>query len=133
MTDPEHNMAHDPVVCLQRLRRQIRRSLEISGRLHGGDDHDACDEKMVTLVCFRIAKLATDPSGLTLITNELAMTDEQLSRLQAVPLTQCSRADRMRASEGCLAATAEGFSEEITVVQQHLRPEEVPPLAHVPH
>jgi hypothetical protein len=87
---------------------------------------------MISLVCYCIAKLATDPSGLSLFTAELAMTDEQLSRLQAVPLTQCSRADRIRAWEGCLAATAEGFAEEIAVVQQHLRPEEVPPLACIP-
>jgi len=63
---------------------------------------------------------------------DLAMTDAQLSRLQAVPLAQCSRAERMRVWEACLAATADECSEEITVVQQHLRPEEVPPLARTP-
>ena len=83
------------------------------------------------LVCFCIAKLATDPSGLSLIMNELAMSDEQLSRLQVVPLTQYST-DRMQGWETCLAGTAEAFSKEITVVQQHLRPEEVLPLPRIP-
>jgi hypothetical protein len=35
--------------------------------------------------------------------------------------------------EAYFTTTAEGFAEEITIVQQHLSPEEVPPLAHVPH
>jgi len=83
-------------------------------------------------VCFCIAKIATDPSGLSIITNERAMSDEQLSRLQVMVLTQCSRAERMRRWEAYLAATVEGFTEEIAVVRQHLRPEEVPPLARLP-
>jgi hypothetical protein len=132
MACTDHSMEHDPVSCRQRLRNHVRRRLEISGWLNGGDDGHHADEKMVCLVCYGIAKLATDPSGLSLITNELAMSDEQLSRLQAVPLTQCSRAERMRRWEAYLAGTAEAFSEEITVVQQHLRPEEVPPLPRIP-
>jgi len=67
------------------------------------------DEKMVCIVCDCIEKLATDPSGFSLITNELAMSDEQLSGLQAVPLTQFSRAERMQVWESCLAATAGGM------------------------
>ena len=62
---------------------------------------------------------------------KLAMSDKQLSRLQAVPLTPCSRAEPMRAWEACLTGTAEAFFEEITVVQQHFRPEEVPSLARI--
>jgi hypothetical protein len=128
-----HNRAeHDSIACLQRLRNHVRRRLEISGGLQGGDEHRERDEQMISRVCYGIAKLATDPSGLSLITAELAMTDAQLSRLQAVPLMQCSRAKRMRVWESCLAATAEECSEEIAVVQQHLRPEEVTPLALVP-
>ena len=72
------------------------------------------------LVCFCIAKLATDPSGLSLIMNELAMSDEQLSRLQVVPLTQYST-DRMQGWETCLAGTAEAFSKEITAASTHQR------------
>jgi hypothetical protein len=125
-------MNHDPVLCLQQLWTHVRRRLEISGWLQGGDDHLEDDEQLVRYVCYCIANLATDPSGLSLFTAEVAMSDEQLSRLQAVPLTQCSRADRVRAWEGCLAAAAELFPEEITLVQEHLRPQEAPPQARVP-
>jgi hypothetical protein len=83
-------------------------------------------------ICYGIAQLATDPSGLSLVTHELAMSDEQSSHLQAVPLTPCSRAEREWVWQRCFAATAEAFSEEITLVQQHLRPEEMPPLARIP-
>jgi hypothetical protein len=133
MTCTDNSLAHDPVACLQRLRNHVRRRLEISGGLHGGDEHRERDEQMISRVCYCIAKLATDPSGLSVFTAELAMSDEQLSGLQAVPLTQCSRAEQMRVWESCLAATADECSEKITVVRQHLSPEEVPPLAHVPH
>jgi hypothetical protein len=132
MVDTDHPMAHDPVPCLQRLREVVRRRLERSGCLWGGDEHRASDEKMLQYICFVIAKLATDPSGLSLVMNEVAMSDEQLSRLQAVPLTQCSRAERVRVWEGCLAVTADFFPEEIRVVQQHLGPGGVPPLARIP-
>jgi hypothetical protein len=127
-----HGKEHDPVACMRRLRNHVRRRLEISGGLQGGDEHRERDEQMISRVCYCIAKLATDPSGLSVFTAELAVTDEQVSRLQAVPLTPCSRAKRMRVWESCLAATADECSEEIAVVQQHLRPEEVPPLALVP-
>ena len=87
---------HDSVACLQRLRNHVWRRLEMSGGLHGGDEYRGRDEQMVDLVCYGIAKLATDPCGHSLFTAELAITDEQLSRLQTVPLTQCLRAERMR-------------------------------------
>jgi hypothetical protein len=62
--------------------------VEISGWLSRGDEPDARDDKMGSLVCFCIAKLSTDPSGLSLITNEVAMADEQLVHLQTVPLAR---------------------------------------------
>jgi hypothetical protein len=55
--------------------------MEISGGLQGGDEYCGRDGQMISLVYYCIAKLATDPSGLSLITAELAMTNEQLSRL----------------------------------------------------
>jgi hypothetical protein len=125
-------MSHDPAVCLMRWRAMVRRRLELSGVLNGGDDHHDADEWTVSHACYGIATLAADPSGLSLVMHELALSDEQLSRLQAVPLTQCSRADRWRVWESPLAATAEAFAEGITVVQDHLRPEEMPPLPCIP-
>jgi hypothetical protein len=112
----DNGMEHDRVACLRRLRSHVRRRLESSGCLPGGEEHPECDEQLVCLTCYGIAKLATDPYGLLLITTEVARSDEQLSRLQGVPLTQGSRAERMRRWETCLAGTAEGFAAEITVV-----------------
>jgi hypothetical protein len=89
------------------------------------------DQKMACFVCYCIAKLVIDPSGLFLVATELVMSDEQLSHLLAVPLPQGSRAERMRAWEGCFAVTSEACSEEVMVVQQHLRSEEVLPLARI--
>ena len=47
--------------------------------------------RMLSPVCVCIAKFTTDPPGFPIITNERAMVDEQLSRLQVMVLTQCSR------------------------------------------
>jgi hypothetical protein len=47
-------------------------------------------------------------------------------------LTPSTRAERMQAWETAFACMAEAFATEISIIRQHLRPEEVPPLERIP-
>jgi hypothetical protein len=49
-----------------------------------------------------------------------------------MPLRSCLHVDRMRRWEIYFATMAEEFTDEIAAVRQHLRQEEVPPLARIP-
>ena len=121
MACTNNRVEHDSIACLQRLRNHGQRRMKISGSLQGRDEHRGRDEQMISRVCYCIAA-ATDPSGLSWLI-ELAMTED----VRALP-GGCPRhsacVPRDRGLESCLAATAEACSEEIMVVQQHLRPEE---------